>query len=261
MDDRQLERYSRHILLPQIDSDGQQRLLDATVLIVGAGGLGSPAAMYLAGSGVGHIVVIDHDRVDLSNLHRQILHATPDIGLPKTASAVQALRRINPDIRVTGLETRLAGEPLARHVRDADVVLDASDNFATRFALNTACLEAQTPLVTGAVIRMEGQATVFDGRRPDSPCLCCLYPDGPGVADEGERCAESGVLAPVAGIIGSIMATEALKILAGFGHTLCGRLLRLNAADMDWRLSHLPKDPHCPSCSGQRPVPLRHSGR
>lgn len=251
MDDTQLERYSRHILLPEIDTAGQQRLLDATALIVGAGGLGSPAAMYLASSGVGHLIINDHDRVDPSNLQRQIIHGEADLGRAKVESAAAALRRLNSGISLETVAARLEKEALLEYVRRADVVLDASDNFPTRFALNAACVAARVPLVSGAVIRLEGQVTVFRNDPDAGPCLRCLYTDE-AVADTTESCAEGGILAPVAGIIGSVMAAETLKLLIGFGEPLAGRLLRLDATTMTWRTARLPRDPACPVCAGTR---------
>lgn len=244
MEREQLERYSRHILLPDIDIAGQERLLASSVLIVGLGGLGSPAAMYLAGSGVGHLLLNDHDVVDLGNLQRQIIHGTPDVGRAKTASARDRLQSLNPDIRVSTLDAPLAADSLARTLGEVDLVLDATDNFPTRFALNAACIATGTPLVWGAAIRLQGHATTFDFRRPDSPCLACLYPE-PGQGEDLDSCAERGVFAPVPGIIGCLMAAEALKLLLGLGDTLCGRLVQFNAATMDWRESRLHRDPHC----------------
>jgi molybdopterin-synthase adenylyltransferase len=244
VDREQLQRYSRHILLPQIDIAGQERLLGATALIIGLGGLGSPAAMYLASSGVGRLVLNDHDVVEPGNLQRQILHATNDLGRPKTESARDRLQALNPGIELTTLDRRLTDPELAREAARADVVLDATDNFIARFAVNRACKSAGTPLVWGAVIRLQGQAATFDFRRNDSPCLACLYPEHE--RDEAEdTCAAAGVLAPLAGLVGCLMATEALKVLLDFGDTLCGRLARIDAADMTWRQSRLPRDPHC----------------
>ncbi|MEO6696638.1 MAG: molybdopterin-synthase adenylyltransferase MoeB [Gammaproteobacteria bacterium] len=245
MNDEQLQRYSRQILLPQNGLEGQQRLLDSRVLIVGLGGLGSPLAMYLAAAGVGHLVIADDDKVDLSNLQRQIIHRTSDIGRNKTDSARDALLALNPEIKITTLSKRLGEDELAHQVLQADAVADASDNFATRFALNAACVKAKKPLVSGAAIRMEGQVAVFDMRRDDSPCYRCLYRDGPG---EEEGCAQLGVLAPVPGMIGTLQAAEVIKLLLGAGATLNGRLLLLDALDMEWRSLALKKDPHCPVC-------------
>ena len=245
MDDKQLLRYSRHILLPQVGVDGQQKLLDAHVLVIGLGGLGSPVAMYLAASGVGHLVIVDHDRVELSNLQRQIVHTTDSIGTDKVASAKAALRQLNPDIRITTFNKTLESDELAQQVKLADAVVDASDNFATRFGLNRLCVEYKKPLVSGAVIRLEGQVTTFRADQPGSACYRCLYQDMDEIA---ESCSETGVLAPVAGIIGSIQATEIIKVLTGVGQTLNGRLLVLDARTMDWREMKLRKDPSCPVC-------------
>jgi adenylyltransferase/sulfurtransferase len=246
MHEEQLQRYSRQILLPQIDIDGQQKLLASRVLVIGLGGLGSPLALYLAAAGVGHLVVADDDRVDLSNLQRQIMHRTADIGRAKTDSAQAALAALNPGIKVSTIDYRLSGNELAREVAEADVVVDASDNFATRFALNAACVQARKPLVSGAAIRMEGQVAVFDLRRADSPCYRCLYRDDPG-PDEG--CAQMGVLAPLPGIIGSVQAVEVIKLLLSIGATLQGRLLLLDALTLEWRSVALRKDPHCLVCA------------
>ncbi len=245
MDDRQLLRYSRHILLRQVDVAGQEKLLNARVLMVGLGGLGSPAAMYLAASGVGHLVIVDHDKVELTNLQRQIVHTTESIGQDKVASAARQLKALNPEITVTAINRRLEGAALTEQVRAADVVVDASDNFPTRFLLNAACVREETPLVSGAVVRFEGQVAVFRTDLPDSPCYRCLYHE---TSEPDEPCAEFGVLAPVAGIVGSIQAAETLKLLLGIGETLTGRVLLLDALAMEWREIRLRKDPHCPVC-------------
>ena len=245
MDDSQLLRYSRHILLPELGIDGQERLRRARVLIIGMGGLGSPAAMYLAASGIGRLTLVDDDRVELSNLQRQIVHTTAQIGKPKVESAHAQLRALNPDIEIVTLAQRLNSVQLAEHAREADAVVDASDNFATRFALNAACHAARTPLVSAATIRLEAQMTVFDFRRDDSPCYRCLYPEGDELA---ETCSQTGVLAPVPGIVGAIQATETLKLIAGFGSSLTGRLLLLDAARMEWREIKLNRDAGCPVC-------------
>lgn len=245
MNDEQLQRYSRQMLLAQVGPEGQQKLLDARVLIIGLGGLGSPLAMYLAAAGVGHLVIADYDQVDLSNLQRQIIHRTRDIGRNKTDSARDTLQALNPEVKITALNKRLTEDELAHEVRQADVVADASDNFATRFALNAACVRTKKPLVSGAAIRMEGQVTVFDLRRADSACYRCLYRDDPG-PEEG--CAALGVLAPVPGVIGAVQAVEVIKLLAGIGATLAGRLLLLDALSMEWRTVKLQKDPACPVC-------------
>ena len=247
MDDSQLLRYSRQILLRQIDISGQQKLLDSRVLIIGLGGLGSPVAMYLAASGVGHIVIVDHDKVELTNLQRQIVHTTASIGEDKTASAERRLSALNPDIEITAINRKLDEAELLEQVRAADVVVDASDNFATRFAINSACVKAKRPLVSGAVVRFEGQVAVFRPDLPDSPCYRCLYPD---TNAPEEACAEFGVLAPAAGVIGSIQATETIKVLLGIGQTLAGRLLVLDLLNMEWRTLRLRKDTACPVCTG-----------
>lgn len=247
MNDSQLLRYSRHILLPELGIEGQERLRRAHVLIVGLGGLGSPAAMYLAASGVGRLTLVDDDRVELSNLQRQIAHTTAQLGKPKVESARAQLQALNPEVEIATLARRVDAAELAAHVSKVDVVVDASDNFATRFALNTTCHTARTPLVSAAAIRLEAQMTVFDFRRDDSPCYRCLYPEGDELA---ETCSENGVLAAVPGIVGAIQATETLKLIAGFGETLVGRLLLLDAARMQWREVKLNKDPRCPGCGG-----------
>ena len=245
MNDEQLLRYSRQIMLPQIDVAGQQKLLDAKILIVGAGGLGSPASMYLAAAGVGQISIYDDDQVDLTNLQRQIAHHTADIGLDKVISTRQTLENINPDVKVLAHKQRLAGERLLDEVEDADVVLDCSDNFATRFAINQACVERQTPLVSGAAIRFEGQVSVFTPGLNDSPCYNCLYQsDG----EELQNCARNGVIAPIVGIVGSIQALEAIKLLAGAGTILTGRLLLLDGLTMEWHSMRLKNNPRCPTC-------------
>lgn len=245
LNDEQLLRYSRQIMLPQVGIEGQQRLRGSTALVVGLGGLGSPVAMYLAAAGVGHLILADDDQVDLSNLQRQILHRTEDIGQPKAQSAARALHALNPETRLTLITERLQGDGIAALVDDADVVIDGCDNFTTRFAINQACVATGTPLVSGAAIRMEGQVAVFRPGRADGPCYRCLY------RDEGEldqRCSENGVMAPLVGIVGSIQAMEAVKILMGVGEDLDGRLLLLDAERMEWRTLKLRRDPECPVC-------------
>ncbi|MDD5330587.1 MAG: molybdopterin-synthase adenylyltransferase MoeB [Sulfuricella sp.] len=246
MDDNQLLRYSRHILLPQIGIEGQEKLLAAHALIIGAGGLGSPAALYLAAGGVGRITLCDGDSVDLTNLQRQIAHFTHSLGSNKALSAQRTLAAINPEVTVTAVAERVEGRELDHLVSQADIVLDASDNFATRHAVNRACVAHGKPLVSGAAIRFDGQVTAFDLRRPDSPCYHCLFPEAGG--EEGERCAVMGVFAPLVGIIGSMQAAEALKILSGAGQSLAGRLLLLDGLQMEWRSIRLKKDPACPVC-------------
>ena len=244
MDDNQLLRYSRQIMLPAIGIEGQERLLASRVLILGLGGLGSPAAMYLAAAGVGTLVLADFDRVDLSNLQRQILHTTPRIGTLKTESAKEAVLALNPDCRVETVDRLLEPEELAAETTRADLVLDCSDNFATRFAVNAACVASRTPLVSGAAIRMEGQVSVFSGQ-PGDPCYRCLYDEAEEI---DESCSENGVLAPLVGIIGSLQACEAVKLLTGAGASLTGRLLLLDALQMEWRMLKLQADPNCPVC-------------
>ncbi len=248
MNDDQLLRYSRHILLPEIGVEGQEAILGARVLIVGAGGLGSPAAMYLAAAGVGTIAIADDDDVDLTNLQRQILHSAEMVGRPKVDSARDTLRRLNPLARVETLAVRLEGEALEAQVAMADVVLDCCDNFATRHAVNRACVKHAKALVSGAAIRFDGQVSVFDRRRPDSACYHCLFPEGEDV--EEVRCAVMGVFAPIVGIIGATQAAEALKLLIGCGTSLDGRLLLLDGLAMEWRSVAFGKDPGCNVCGG-----------
>lgn len=248
MDDNQLLRYSRQIMLPQIGIEGQERLRAARVLLIGLGGLGSPVAIYLASAGVGELVLVDFDRVELTNLQRQPLHTSERIGHPKVESAAATLEALNPETRLQRIDHRLEGAELAEQVAAADLVVDASDNFPTRFALNAACAAAGKPLVSGAAIRMEGQVTVFPGT-PGGPCYRCLYPESGSVE---ETCSENGVLAPVVGIIGSIQALEAIKLLTGAGEPLIGRLLLLDAMNMEWRSLRLHPDPACPVCGTQR---------
>ncbi len=249
MNDDQLLRYSRHILLPELGIEGQEKLLAAHALIVGAGGLGSPAALYLASAGVGRITLADGDTVDLTNLQRQILHATAAVGAPKPESGRATLARLNPGVRVDAVTERLEGGRLAALVAASDVVLDCTDNFATRHAINRACVAHRAPLVSGAAVRFDGQISVYDLRRPDSPCYACLFPED--AEPEEMRCAVMGVFAPLTGIVGTTQAAEALKILAGLGASLCGRLLLLDALGMEWRSIRLKKDPGCRVCGGQ----------
>jgi molybdopterin/thiamine biosynthesis adenylyltransferase len=247
MDDRQLLRYSRHILLDEVGIEGQERVLGARALIIGAGGLGSPAALYLAASGVGRITLVDDDEVDLTNLQRQVMHTTARVGQPKVESGREALRQINPDIEVIALRERVAGERLRELVADHDVVLDCSDNFATRQAVNRACVAAGVPLVAGAVIRFDGQLSVFDVRDPASPCYACLFPEDSRFEDVA--CSSMGVFAPLVGVIGAVQAAEALKLLAGCGQPLVGRLLMLDGRYMEWTEVRVGRDPGCPVCS------------
>ena len=247
MNDNQLLRYSRQIMLPQVDIGGQQKLIAASVLIVGAGGLGSPAAIYLTAAGVGNIAIYDNDVVDLSNLQRQIAHHTPDIGTDKVISTRQTLNRLNPEVKIRAVKQRLEGEQLDYEVRLADVVLDCSDNFSTRFAINSACVKQQTPLVSGAAIRFEGQVTVFTPGINNSPCYNCLYnSDG----EELQNCATNGVIAPITGIVGSIQALEAMKLIMNIGEALTGRLLLLDGLTMEWNTMKLRKNANCPTCGG-----------
>jgi adenylyltransferase/sulfurtransferase len=247
MNDEQLLRYSRHILLPELGVEGQQRILSASALVIGAGGLGSPAALYLAAAGVGTIVLADGDDVDLTNLQRQILHATGSVGKPKVESGREALARINPEVKVMPFQQRLGDDALDRLVETSSVVLDCSDNFATRHAVNRACVRHRKPLVSGAAVRFDGQVSVFDLRDEASPCYHCLFPENAEL--EEMRCAVMGIFAPLTGIIGTIQAAEALKLLAGVGETLNGRLMILDALAMQWRTIKLVKDPACPVCS------------
>ena len=245
MDDQQLLRYSRQILLQQIDIGGQQRLLDSRVLIVGVGGLGSPVALYLAAAGVGELVLADPDQVDLSNLQRQIIHHAADIGRNKVASAAERVAAINPQVRCRTLPVALADDALLGAVAEVDLVLDCSDNFATRHAVNAACVRLGKPLVSGAAIRLEGQLSVFDPRRDDSPCYQCLYGDGD---EQALSCSEAGVVGPLVGLVGSLQALEALKLLAGFGEPLVGRLLLIDALDSRFRELRVRRDPGCSCC-------------
>ncbi|MEW6293764.1 MAG: molybdopterin-synthase adenylyltransferase MoeB [Pseudomonadota bacterium] len=247
MDDEALLRYSRHILLPQVGIEGQERLLNARALVLGAGGLGSPAALYLASAGIGTLALVDGDTVDLTNLQRQILHRSAAIGRPKVESGVATLADINPRCKVLPLQERLAGARLEEEVALADVVLDCSDNFATRHAVNRACVKLRKPLVSGAAIRFDGQIAVFDTRRDDAPCYHCLFPDSEDV--EEIRCAVMGVFAPLTGIVGAVQAAEALKLVIGCGDSLAGRLLLLDGLAMEWRSIAVPRDPGCPVCS------------
>ncbi len=243
MNDDQLLRYSRQIMLPQVDVAGQERLLAANVLIVGLGGLGSPVALYLAASGVGHLILADHDTVDVSNLQRQIAHHNASVGMAKVDSAAQSILSINPQTRVTTIRERLSGDSLVRAVELADLVIDGTDNFTVRYALNDACFAAGKPLVSGAAIRMEGQVAVFDPRVADAPCYRCLYPSGDDVA---LNCSENGVAAPLVGIIGSVQAMEAWKVITGAGTSLVGYVLYLDAQVMEWHKLRLRRNPTCP---------------
>jgi molybdopterin-synthase adenylyltransferase len=247
MNDNQLLRYSRHILLPQVEYAGQEKLTKSHVLVVGAGGLGSPAALYLAASGVGKLTICDFDNVDLTNLQRQIIHTTQSVGINKAVSAQQTIYEINPEVNVQTVQqksTEAEFKALADHV---DVVIDCSDNFATRYALNRVCLQLKKPLVSGAAINFEGQITVFDFRNETSPCYHCLFPDTG--SDQEMRCAENGVFAPLVGMIGTTQAAEALKLIMNIGESLQGRLLLLDALSMEWRTIKLARDPKCAVCA------------
>ena len=248
MTDDQLLRYSRHILLPQIGVEGQENIVNSRALVIGAGGLGSPAALYLASAGVGTLVLADGDTVDLTNLQRQILHHTDAVGMAKPASGKRTLGEINPECRVVALTERLSGARLEEEVAQADIVLDCCDNFATRHAVNRACVRFQKPLVSGAAIRFDGQVAVFDTRQSDAPCYHCLFPEAQDV--EEVRCAVMGVFAPLTGIIGAVQAAEALKLLVGCGTSLAGRLLLLDGLGMEWREIRVPRDLRCPVCAG-----------
>jgi molybdopterin/thiamine biosynthesis adenylyltransferase len=249
MNDNQLLRYSRHILLDEIGIEGQQKLLDAHVLVIGAGGLGSPAALYLASGGVGHITLVDDDEVDLTNLQRQVMHTTARIGKPKALSGKEALLAINPDIEVTALCERADRERLRELVRSATVVVDCCDNFATRHAVNRACFEAGVPLVSGAVIRFDGQLSVYDPRTQDSPCYACLFPEDGKFEDAA--CSTMGVFAPLVGVVGAMQAAEAMKLIAGAGQSLAGRLLLLDGRSMEWTSIAIARNENCQVCSSR----------
>ncbi len=250
MENEELTRYSRHIMLPQLDYEGQLKLTQARVLIVGAGGLGSPVAMYLASSGVGHLVISDFDRVELSNLQRQILHGDKDIGKTKVDSAKETLTQLNAQAKITTFHKKLTERELHQQVKLADVVVEATDNFQSRFRLNRVCVKERTPLVSGSAVQFEGQVTVFRADIKDSPCYHCLYEENKEASGgQWESCYRSGVLAPLVGIIGSIQAAETIKILTGLGRDLRGRLILFNAAEMTWREMTLKKDLGCIVCA------------
>jgi len=243
--DQQLLRYSRQIMLPNVDIVGQEKILNSTVLIVGLGGLGSPVAMYLASAGVGRLILVDHDEVELSNLQRQIIHSIDTVGESKVRSAKARIAQLNPECEVIIHQTKLSDDNVESLVQQVDIVIDCSDNFTSRFALNRACVQCKVPLVSGAAIRMEGQLSVFDARRADSPCYRCLYDDS---ESEDLSCATNGVLAPVVGVVGSIQALEALKLIAECGEPVVGKLMIFDMATMDWRTMKLKKDAACPVC-------------
>jgi len=247
MNDNQLLRYSRHILLPQIEYAGQEKLTKSHALIVGAGGLGSPAALYCAASGVGKLTICDFDNVDLTNLQRQIIHTTQSVGTNKALSAQQTLYEINPEVQVLTVQQKSSEAEFKKLAETADVVIDCSDNFATRYALNRVCFALKKPLVSGAAVRFEGQITVFDFRQKASSCYHCLFPDS---GEDAElRCAENGVFSPLVGMIGTTQAAEALKLLMNIGDSLQGRLLLLDALSMEWRTIKLARDPECAVCA------------
>jgi molybdopterin/thiamine biosynthesis adenylyltransferase len=250
MTDDELLRYSRHILLDEIGIEGQDRIRAARALVVGAGGLGSPVALFLASAGIGRLTLVDDDAVDLTNLQRQIAHTHDRIGRPKVESARAAALALNPALDVLAIERRVDAPALAPLVADADVVLDCSDNFATRQAVNAACVAAGVPLVTGAAIAFDGQVSVHDTRRADAPCYACVFP--PDAVPPEARCATMGVFAPLVGIIGSMQAAEALKLVAHVGESLAGRLQMLDARDMRWAEIRVARDPRCPVCATRR---------
>jgi molybdopterin/thiamine biosynthesis adenylyltransferase len=247
MIDKKLIRYSRHILLPDIEYEGQVNLINSHILIVGAGGLGSAAAIYLASSGIGKITICDFDIVDLSNLQRQILHTDKFIGINKAISAKSTLEDINPEIKIFGIEKRLDRNEMSQVAKEVDVIIDCSDNFLTRYSLNQIAYDLKKPLVSGAAIGFDGQVSVFDFRDKDTPCYQCLFPDSGN--DEELRCSDHGVFSPIVGIIGCTQAAEAMKLILKVGKSLMGRLLILEAKDMDWKTLRVPKDPHCKVCS------------
>ncbi len=250
MDDAQLLRYSRHILLNELGIDGQEKLLASRALVIGAGGLGSPVALYLGSAGVGHITVVDHDQVDATNLQRQIAHTLDRVGQDKAESVRTAISHINPDVVVKPITQRADAALLDRLVAEADVVLDCCDNFETRQAVNLACVQHHKPLVSGAAIRMDGQVSVFDTRQPDAPCYACIFP--PDNLPEETRCATLGVFAPLVGIIGTVQAAEALKILSGMGSHMAGRLLMLDGREMSWTDIRMQRHAQCPVCAPHR---------
>ena len=248
MKDEQLLRFSRQIMLPEMDIAGQQKLVDATVLVVGMGGLGCPAAMYLSAAGIGHLIIADDDSVELTNLQRQIAHSQLNLGEEKVSSAEQTLVGLNSEVKITSINSRLQEDSLDSAVKRADVVVDACDNFTTRFAINRSCIAYSKPLVSGAAIRMEGQVAVFDSRDSASPCYQCLYSNG----DQDETCSTNGIMSPVVGIIGSVQAMEAIKIISNLGKTLTGRLMLLDAFRSQWREMRLLKDPSCEACGSDK---------
>jgi molybdopterin/thiamine biosynthesis adenylyltransferase len=255
MQDAQLMRYSRHILLNDIGIEGQQRIRDAHALIIGAGGLGPPLAMYLACAGIGHLTVLDHDTVDLTNLQRQIAHRTESIGQPKVQSLQHTLQSLNPDVELTTLQTRADAQVLDALVPHVDIVFDCSDNFQTRHAVNAACVHHTKPLVSGAAVQFDCQISVYDTRTPHAPCYACAFP--PTVTVQEQHCATLGVFAPLVGIIGAMQAAEGLKLVAHVGSSLQGRLLMLDGRAMQWTEIVLPRDPHCSVCASHRGLAVR----
>jgi molybdopterin/thiamine biosynthesis adenylyltransferase len=251
MNDDQLLRYSRHILLDGVGEDVQERWLASHALIIGAGGLGSPAALYLASAGVGHITIVDDDSVDLTNLQRQIAHGMERVGQPKALSAAQSMAAINPEVRVSCVVTRADAAMLDELVKHADVVLDCCDNFSTRHAVNAACMKHGKPLVSGAAIRFDGQLSVYDPRDAASPCYACVFPADAQL--EETRCATLGVFAPLVGVVGSMQAAEALKLIGGVGQSVAGRLLMLDGKMMEWSELRLPRNPACMVCVSRHP--------
>ena len=245
MIDEQLLRYSRQIMLPQIDIVGQQRLLDSCALVIGVGGLGSPVALYLSACGVGDIVIVDDDRVDLANLQRQIIHNSNQVGRLKVNSAAEAIGSLTPEVKVEAVAARISGEALRKNIERADVVIDATDNLASRLEINQQCYRARTPLVSASAIRWEGQLSVFDSRRQESPCYQCLYGK---LGEVGQSCSENGVMGPVVGMLGCMQANEAVKLLTGAGSSLTGRVLMLDALNMEWQSIRLERDPTCAVC-------------
>ncbi len=249
LSNEQLARYSRHILLPEIDIEGQQRISQSRIAIIGAGGLGSPAALYLAASGVGQLSIIDHDEVDLGNLQRQIAYTTNNLGEKKSITLVKTLHQLNPDISLRASDSYATQTTISSLAKEHDLIIDASDNFETRFAINEACQRNQTPLVSGAAIRFRGQVCVFDPSTPESACYHCIY--NKESTEPQESCSDRGVFSPLTGIIGSIQAAEALKLITGAGTTLINKLLSVDALTMYFRLTKVAKDPKCPTCSGR----------
>ena len=249
LDDEQLLRYSRQIMLPEFDVAGQEALLHAHALIVGLGGLGSPVALYLAAAGIGALTLVDHDHVDLSNLQRQIIHDSEGLGQPKVASAARRIAAVNPNTQVRTIQAKLDDEAIGAALADVDVVVDGTDNFAVRYAINRGCFAEGIPLVSGAAIRLEGQVAVFDPRREDSPCYQCLYGDA---TDAALNCAENGVAAPLVGIVGSLQAMEAMKLIAGVGEPLVGFVLYVDAKRMEFRKLKLNRAANCPTCLATR---------